>query len=90
MNDHGDGLIAIGLVLAFIGGALGSRLLAAYRFMNSAKAGAKSAAGVDRSLSGPPLRLGEAGRPHPGNRFWRRADISSGRGQFGAWINSTC
>ena len=38
MNDHGDGLIAIGLVLAFIGGALGSRLLAAYRFMNSAKA----------------------------------------------------
>ena len=50
MNDHGDGLIAIGLVLAFIGGALGSRLLAAYRFMNSAKAGAKSAAGGMRAL----------------------------------------
>jgi hypothetical protein len=50
MNDHGDGLIAIGLVLAFIGGALGSRLLAAYRFMNSAKAGAKAAAGGMRLL----------------------------------------
>jgi hypothetical protein len=50
VNDHGDGLIAIGLVLAFIGGALGSRLLAAYRFMNSAKAGAKAAAGGMRAL----------------------------------------
>jgi hypothetical protein len=50
MNDHGDGLIAIGLVLAFIGGALGSRLLAAYRFMNSAKSGAKAAAGGMRAL----------------------------------------
>jgi hypothetical protein len=50
MNDHGDGLIAIGLVLAFIGGALGSRLMAAYRFMNGAKAGAKAAAGGMRAL----------------------------------------
>ena len=49
MNDHGDGLIAIGLVLAFIGCALGSRLLAAYRFMNSAKSGARAAAGGMRA-----------------------------------------
>jgi hypothetical protein len=50
MNDHGDALLAIGLVLAFIGGALGSRLLAAYRFMSSAKAGAKAATGGMRAL----------------------------------------
>ena len=49
MNDHGDALIAVGLVLAFIGGMLGSRLIAAYRFMDSAKNGAKVATGVMRA-----------------------------------------
>jgi hypothetical protein len=33
VTDHEAALVAIGLVLAFMGGALGSRLLAAYRSM---------------------------------------------------------
>ena len=37
MTDHAATLIAVGLVLAFIGGALGSRLLGAYRSLRGAQ-----------------------------------------------------
>ncbi|MBV9792558.1 MAG: hypothetical protein JO016_01350 [Actinobacteria bacterium] len=50
MGDHGDGLLAAGLVLAFIGGVLGARLLGAYQAMNGAKAGARAAARAMRAM----------------------------------------
>jgi hypothetical protein len=50
MGDHGDALIAIGLVLAFVGGVLGSKLMAAYQAMNGVKAGAKAVTSAMRAM----------------------------------------
>jgi hypothetical protein len=50
MDGHGDALPAIGLVLAFIGGVLGSKLLDAYQALNGVRSGAKLPAGAKRPV----------------------------------------
>jgi hypothetical protein len=44
-----EALLAIGLVLAFTGGVLGSKLIAAYQALNGVKSGARLAAGTMRA-----------------------------------------
>ena len=49
MTDQAATLVAVGLVLAFIGGALGSRVLGAYRSLRGAQRAVKLATGAMRA-----------------------------------------
>jgi hypothetical protein len=49
VTDHAAALVAVGLVLAFMGGALGSRVLGTYRSLRGAQRAVKLATGAMRA-----------------------------------------